>query len=315
MNNTKKRTKTFSYFFVFILTLFCFCFFVKPVLAANIYFELEARNVLKGEIFLQKVLIDTEGEEINAVEVEIKYPKEELRVENISKGNSILKLWPKEPEAREGIINFVGGTPGGYKGKEGILVLIAFRVISKKSADFNVEISDKSKVFLNDGKGTAIEKNSFGFSKIKVFNNFSEKNEWEEFLKKDKTPPEPFEIKLSHSPYIFNNKYFISFFAIDKESGIDYYEVAEIKIAKKTHKDELIKKANWKVAKSPYLIEDQSLKSFILVKAVDKAGNEKIELLEPNSNNNLLIVGLVIVLIVAVGLIITRLKTRPKAKN
>ena len=38
---------------------------------------------------------------------------------------------------------------------------------------------------------------------------------------------------------------------------------------------------NWKVAKSPYLLEDQGLSSFIFVKAVDKAGNERTEKLEP----------------------------------
>ena len=34
--------------------------------------------------------------------------------------------------------------------------------------------------------------------------------------------------------------------------------------------------AIWKVGDSPYLLEDQSLKSIIKVRAIDKAGNERI---------------------------------------
>ena len=37
----------------------------------------------------------------------------------------------------------------------------------------------------------------------------------------------------------------------------------------------------WERAESPYLLKDQSLKSIIKVKAVDKAGNEKIVKVAP----------------------------------
>lgn len=300
--------KNFKYFGFLILFFFFSFLFIKPVLAVSFYFEPESKNVARGEVFLEKILIDTEGEEINALEVEIEYPKEKLKVENISNGNSILKIWPAEPKAKDGKINFIGGAPGGYKGKDGILILVAFQVISREKADLIVKVSDKSRAFLNDGKGSEAEKVSFGFSKIKVFNNVSEKNEWEEFLKKDKNPPEPFEIKLSRSPHIFDNKYFISFFAFDRESGIDYYKIAEVKKGKGINKEEAIKRANWKIAKSPYLLEDQNLKSYILVKAVDKAGNERIEILEPKENNYLLIISFVFLSILLVVAVIKKLK-------
>jgi hypothetical protein len=80
---------------------------------------------------------------------------------------------------------------------------------------------------------------------------------------KDKSPPEPFEMGVGRDPGIFDNKYFISFFATDRESGIDYYEVKE--------GDQTFVRAE-----SPYLLKDQSLRSTIKVKAVDKAGNERL---------------------------------------
>lgn len=297
--------------FQFIFVVFLLSFFAKNVFAVNLYFLPEKKNVLRGEVFLQKILIDTEGENINTVEGEIIYPIEYLKVENISIGNSILKIWPKEPEAKEGKVHFIGGVPGGFIGKDGLLVIVAFKSINKENQDFAVEISENSKVLLNDGKGTRA-KIKLGFAKIKAFKDFSSKNEWEEFLRKDKNPPEPFKIKLSRSPYIFDNQYFISFVAFDKESGIDYYKVAEVKTDRKLKKDELIRLANWKVAKSPYLLEDQELKSYILVKAVDKAGNERVEILKPKKGNNLATWTFVFILIVGGGIIIKKIKNKNK---
>ena len=84
----------------------------------------------------------------------------------------------------------------------------------------------------------------------------------------DVTPPEEFTLEISQEPTIFEGKYFLSFATTDKTSGIDYYEIREGKV-------------DWKIAESPYLLENQSLKSIIRVRAVDKAGNERIAEIEP----------------------------------
>ena len=82
----------------------------------------------------------------------------------------------------------------------------------------------------------------------------------------DTRPPQVFKPEISQDPLIFEGKYFLSFFAQDLTSGISHYEVLE------TNKEE----GTWKVTESPYLLEDQSLRSVIKVKAIDKAGNERI---------------------------------------
>jgi len=61
----------------------------------------------------------------------------------------------------------------------------------------------------------------------------------------------------------------------DKGSGIDYYEIKEsrqkfLKIFKK-----------WVIAESPYVLKDRKLRSYVYIKAVDKAGNERIAVVEP----------------------------------
>jgi len=87
-------------------------------------------------------------------------------------------------------------------------------------------------------------------------------------LKKDTIPPEPFSIEIYKEPLIFDGKYFLIFSAVDKQTGIDFYEAKE-------------GDNSWQKQKSPYLLEDQQLNSIINVKAVDKAGNERIVSLGP----------------------------------
>ena len=62
--------------------------------------------------------------------------------------------------------------------------------------------------------------------------------------------------------------HFLIFSTTDKQTGIDCYEIKE------GEKD-------WKKEKSPYLLEDQTLRSIIKVRAVDKAGNERIIWIKP----------------------------------
>jgi len=74
--------------------------------------------------------------------------------------------------------------------------------------------------------------------------------------------------KIQRDPAIFDGKYFIVFYTTDKETGVDYYMVKE-------------GEREWKIAKSPYLLENQNLDEEIKVKAVDRAGNETIATFYP----------------------------------
>ena len=49
------------------------------------------------------------------------------------------------------------------------------------------------------------------------------------------------------------------------------------------HQKILPKYAEWMTAESPQILTDQKLKSFIYIKAVDKFGNERIEIIPPKN--------------------------------
>lgn len=266
MQNTK--IKNFIIFGTILISIF-WAFSAK---AAILYLEPKEGSYSKGDVFLVNLMIDTERERINAAQIELLFPQEKLEVLEISKGNSIFVFWPTEPSFlnESGKISLIGGVPGGFEGK-GKIISIAFRVIFSENESTFAEInfSEENQVFLNDKLGTKTETKT----QKAVFTLFSKpseilKDEWKEEIEKDKIPPEPFEITLGKDPLIFNGKYFIAFESRDFQTGIDHYEVKE-------------GKREWRLAKSPYLLEDQTLSSKILVKAVDKAGNERISELPP----------------------------------
>jgi len=258
-----------------IILIISFIFVPTVVFGAILYLEPEEGQYYLEDVFVAEIKINTEGEEINAIKVDLAFSQDVLEIEDFSQGNSILALWPEGPSFsnQTGKIHFIGGIPGGYSGEDGLLGKIVFG--AKKEGKALVQIEDSSQVLLNDGLGTLVELTSKGG----FFTIFAEKreipeDEWRKELEKDDIPPEPFEIIIYQDPTIFEGKYFIIFSTVDKQTGIDYYEILEAD--KRGYRRGTTQKAEWKKWESPYLLEDQSLKSIIKVKAVDKAGNERI---------------------------------------
>lgn len=287
-------------FGVFVFTLlFLISYFVN---AATLYFEPTEGNYAKGDTFIKNLILDTQNETINAIEAKISYPVDLLEVKEISTGNSILELWTNQPSATKGIVSFAGGKPDGYKGKDGKVISIVFKVL--KNGEGEIKIDNNARVLLNDGKGTETKVETKS-ALINTAGSKTTEDEWEKLLKSDKIPPQPFKIKLSKDPFVFGNQHFISFATTDKETGIDYYEVLESPLNNKSNKASV-----WTRTESPYLLKDQSLKSEIMVKAVDKAGNERIEKLNPQKKGYYLII--LILLIVVFGIIFLIVKRRRK---
>ena len=83
-------------------------------------------------------------------------------------------------------------------------------------------------------------------------------------VSKDSIPPEPFQPVITRDNDVFEGKWFVVFATTDKDSGLSHFEVKE-------------GWGSFVVAESPYLIKNQRAKNRIQVKAIDNAGNERIE--------------------------------------
>ncbi len=87
----------------------------------------------------------------------------------------------------------------------------------------------------------------------------------------DKTAPESFTPLVSRHPLVADNRYFISFFAVDKDSGIDHYEVREEPFLISLFSNRFIR--DWTRSETPYVLSIQWWASTVRVRAVDRAGN------------------------------------------
>ncbi len=260
---------------ILLFSIFSFIFPVSSVKAAILYLEPASGQYHSGDTFITTIRIDTEKECINTVEANLKFSQDILEAVDSSQAKSIISLWVKSPviDQKSGLISFSGGIPGGYcgiipgdPGKTNILGEVIFKVPDSLNENKMAEINilSNSQVLLNDGLGTPAQTKNRGA----VLNLLSEKTEapkreWEEKVSKDNILPEPFQTEVNRNPAIFGGEYFITFSTTDKQTGIDYYQVKE-------------GERDWKQASSPYLLEDQKLKSIIEVRAVDKAGNKRI---------------------------------------
>lgn len=293
---------------IIVVSIIGFILLPASVFAAILYLEPSEDEYQPGDTFIIEARIDTKEECINTVEVNLSFPQDILKAIDFSQGNSILTLWVKTPEIiqESGSISFIGGIPGGYcgrisgdPGESNLLGKIIFQAkeTNKEQLSAKLEFLDTSQVLLNDGLGTSAEL----FTKGAMYTVLTKplkplKDEWLEELEKDDTFPESFKIEIHQESAIFEGKYFITFLTTDKQTGIDYYEVKE-------------GRKNWKITNSPYLLEDQTLQSKILVKAVDKAGNERIAEYSPPQKP----FSLWIIILILIGIIVlTIYKFTPK---
>jgi len=373
-----------KFIIIFLFSIFYFLFF-DIAWAATLYLLPQSQNVYQGDSFLIELRLDSENEEINTAEINLKIPSSLLEVLDFNKGGSIFNVWAVEPESKDNLISLTGGIPKGFKG-DGLILKINF--LAKEIGKAEINFKEDSRVLLNDGKGTPtnlsflegnyeiLEKPEglpiisstthpdqnkwYKGNTLHLHWNLVDGAEYSYLLSKDplaesdetpdkpqgeliwmgdmeypdledgiyyftlkqrlpgkdwspkvtframidSTPPEQFKPEIGKDPAIFEGKYFLSFATIDKTSGIDHYEVFE-----KTGKN----KEWFEKAESPYLLKDQSLKSQILIKAVDKAGNEQISQIIPPKKPfpyGIAIFVLILITLVVVWWIIKKLKIK-----
>lgn len=284
--------------FLFVVATFFILSAPAQVSAALLYFDPGEANVYRGDTVTLALRIDTdEGECINAVDAVINYDAS-LKAIDVSRGESILNLWVQNPTIDEAAhtISFAGGVPGGYCGRipgdprltnviaELVFQSPGFVIGAGNNPSGRVWVDEKSQVFLHDGLGTNADVR-LQDAKINLMPNAGTENSdtWRAEVSADGEIPSDFSITLSKDDVAFSGKYFITFNATDKQSGIDHYEVMEEPIEEYNSFTWGRADAPWIITESPYVLKDQSLNSTIRVRALDKAGNERMETLIPDN--------------------------------
>jgi len=252
--NSKKIFIIISFFILNLL-------FINKVFAATLTLDSSKSIVGIGEQFYVDLMLNPEGQSINAISGSVFYPSENLTFLRAEDGKSMVNLWIEKPRQSGNNINFAGIISSGFEGVidpfnpniklPGLIIRLVFEPKSKGMVEFSTSIFSLN---LHDGLGTEIS--SPAISSAVEVNDFVHTIKYEG--EKDHNPQ--IEAYITHDPNIYNNKYVLVFKASDKGTGIK-----SVKIKEGRH--------GWTEIESPYLLKDQSRHSPITLQAMNYGGS------------------------------------------
>ncbi len=257
--------------------------------AASLSLETPNPIVPLGTPFAVTVYLDPQGQSVNALEGNLTFPNDKLQLENVYGSDSIVSLWIERPhEAVSGTIAWSGIMPGGFGGvlepneaqpTPGQVAVAVFKPLQIGTATIGF---GNVSVLLNDGRGTPATVTMSTLTVSVAASSSTAGAALPTALIGDNVPPEPFQINLSRSPNLFNDQWFIAFVAHDKGTGVASYDVLESRTPVVDFSS-----AAWQPVINPYVLKDQSLASYVYVRATDYAGNSRLASLPPTRQNAL----------------------------
>ncbi len=291
---------------IFVLGLFLYSIFyilysAPTAHALTLSLDATGQKYGPGDTFVVTVRADDirPDECFNAANVTLLYPKDLVNVVALSKGESLLTLWPEEPaiDREKGSIRFSGGIPAGYcgrvvgdPGRTNILAKVIFSVpgfqvggrVIDADTPFALTFDPTTAILLNDGRGTPANLVLRDLALVRTVLPGTGTNEWTTEVHADTLPPEVFFPTVESDKETFGGKYFLVFSTTDKQSGLHHFEVSEEDplhpgYIRGTRYDQVVPLTT----ASPYVLKDQELRSTIIVTAFDNAGNKQRVQLPP----------------------------------
>lgn len=160
--NTKKENKKIrgtKLLLLFSLMLMVFGALPKTIEAAgaSLYLSPASGTFFVGSTFDVSVFVNTGREDVNAVQVDLKFNPTKLQIASPTAGKSFIEVWVSQPSYSntKGLMSFIGGVPTpGINTSAGLVSTITFRSISQGQA--TILFLDSSKILRNDPEGTDI---------------------------------------------------------------------------------------------------------------------------------------------------------------
>lgn len=291
---------------IILFTFIIFTLFFTPKAHASTISLVPSKNSVGiGEQFYVDVMLDPQGISQNGIEGNISFSPNNTSFIRAETGKSLISFWIEEPKLTNNTISFAGIIPTGFDGvidpfnptqkMPGLMVRLIFE---GKFAGTETFSSAPFSITLNDGKGTtlATQETSASVNVQNIQNPFTFKSQT------DVAPK--LEAYVTHDPNLFDNKYTLIFQATDSETGI---------------KDVMIKEGNrdWKEITSPYLLQDQSRHSLILLQAVNFSNVSVMFVINPLPYNLFSAgnIALLIIFIVLIFFIIKKIYDAKKRKQ
>lgn len=120
----------------------------------SISFSPRSGSFVEGSTFQVPIVLDTNGNSINGIEVRLNYDSERLAITQASTGQSIIGVWVEPPtyDNSRGTASYVGVVPGGVVTESGVIGTITFR--AKSAGRAVVSVRSDSNILLNNGLGS-----------------------------------------------------------------------------------------------------------------------------------------------------------------
>ena len=273
-----------------LVSVFAGLLFAVPAFAAQISLVPSAQSLYEQQEFSIDVVLDPQSESINTVSADIVLP---VNITYLGDNDykSIIGEWVESPAVSPDghTIHFAGIIPGGFAGyidpfnakvrKPGLLLRLFVKASGVGVSNFSVQ---NIHTYINDGMGTEAVSSASALALVINKGVGIVQNQ-----PLDTEPPLDFVPVVIHDTQSYDGKYVITFSTKDADSGIDHYEIKE-------------GGGDWQAVTSPYVLRDQTLQGQVLVKAVDRIGNTKIEqvALPIQEHPNTALVNLIAVLLV-----------------
>lgn len=253
--------RTYTLHLYTTLALCLFCAFPAATYAARATLVIEPVNVGMGGVSHVRMVLDTEGADVNALEGSITIPNG-LGVSGVSSAGSVFTLWPISPryELSRRVIEFVGGVPGGVKERTGVTIL-SFDVRTTGRGIFTIG-PIQVKAYLNDGAGTVIPVTAP--SAILTVSDTSDGSAPSAKDSTDISAPEYVYADIGRDDTLFEGRYFLTVRAHDEVSDIASIEVREGLFGWYTP------------IETYYVLSDQSLRKAVYIRMSDTNGNTKV---------------------------------------
>jgi hypothetical protein len=260
-------------------------------------------DIAIGDEFQVTVVLRNKEAPLNTFQGTLVFPDSIAEPVRINEQQSITSMWVTPPNiSKKSPMPFSAVIPGGYSGDNGVVLAVVFKAIKAGTGSITVQ---NGQVYLNtaDGARGAAKSNSIS---IAVSERVSEQSTSTAVVitNGDTTPPFDIQYEITRSRTFFDNQWFIALQAKDTDSGMDHFEIQES--SADTPQPE-----KWIVAERLTILTDQSRKSYVHIKAIDRSGNERVITAPPVHKiwySNPLLWGILVLLVVA-G-IIFRLKTK-----
>lgn len=233
----------------------------RGVAAATLMLDPPLVDLRVGDQAVLTLRLESAAEEINAAAGTVTLPPG-VAVREVRDAGSLINFWVRRPAIDS--LGFSGVIPGGYQGSGGELFSLVVEGTAIGQGDVSI---GEAQALKNDGSGSAAAVVVRPARLTVAAAATGDPNLVPAVT--DTVPPEPFTPALERHAAVLDGRWFAAFATQDKGSGLARYEVAEFGGRRLPPPDQL----SWRVADSPYPLEDQSGRSYVLVKAVDHFGN------------------------------------------